>query len=184
MGFVYAHFATVLSPGWEDFEQARALWRILERDGEQEAFVDNVVAHLKSAVPPVQQGAVGESPQGLLLWLSDEVMRPQTCSRGSIRPFRRLSKLCWTSIPRSRPVRTSRPSRSESTSVTVHLVPTHHEHHRTYGDASDYIKKILLNLVTALEHRHRPPLWRATRSVELPAASGIPLHAKIVRDRP
>jgi catalase len=51
MSFVYAHFATVLSPGWEDFEQARALWRILERDGEQEAFVDNVVAHLKSAVP-------------------------------------------------------------------------------------------------------------------------------------
>lgn len=51
----------------EDFGQARALRRILERDGELEAFVYNVVAHLKSAVPPVQQGPAGESPRALLI---------------------------------------------------------------------------------------------------------------------
>jgi catalase len=44
----------------EDFEQARAFWKVLEKAGEQEAFVENVVAHLKNALPMVQQGAVGE----------------------------------------------------------------------------------------------------------------------------
>ncbi|GFZ43014.1 catalase, partial [Saitozyma sp. JCM 24511] len=42
----------------DDFEQARAFWKVLQTAGEQESFVDNVVAHLKSAMARVQQGAM------------------------------------------------------------------------------------------------------------------------------
>jgi len=43
----------------EDFEQARALWRVLgNQEGQQEHFVTNLVAHLKSAVPEVRVGTI------------------------------------------------------------------------------------------------------------------------------
>lgn len=44
----------------EDFVQAREMWKVLGREGEQDDFVYNVVAHLGSAIPRVQDGAVGE----------------------------------------------------------------------------------------------------------------------------
>jgi catalase len=47
----------------EDFEQARAFWKVLGKANEQQDFVHNVVAHLSSALPRVQQDTVGESIQ-------------------------------------------------------------------------------------------------------------------------
>jgi catalase len=44
----------------EDFVQARAFWEVLGRAEEQDVFVSNVVAHLGSAIPRVQQEAIGK----------------------------------------------------------------------------------------------------------------------------
>jgi catalase len=68
----------------DDFEQARAFWKVLQTAGEQESFVDNVVAHLKSAMARVQQGAMGEcSP------FNRRKLTAKTCSRGWILPLQR-----------------------------------------------------------------------------------------------
>lgn len=41
-----------------DFAQARGMWDVFGRTGQQEAFINNVAAHLKGAIPRVRKEAV------------------------------------------------------------------------------------------------------------------------------
>lgn len=47
----------------EDIEQARAMWELLGKAKKEDVFISNVVAHISSADPSVQQGAIGEYSQ-------------------------------------------------------------------------------------------------------------------------
>jgi catalase len=44
----------------KDYEQARGMWEVLGKSGEQEVFIGNVAAHLGGANEEVQRTAVGE----------------------------------------------------------------------------------------------------------------------------
>jgi catalase len=43
----------------DDYVQARGLWELLGKAGEQDTFIGNVAAHLGLANPDVQRGAIG-----------------------------------------------------------------------------------------------------------------------------
>jgi catalase len=54
----------------DDFQQARDLWKIYEKQGIQDKFIGNLCSHLKKALPEVQKETISE-----LQLLSDQHQR-------------------------------------------------------------------------------------------------------------